>query len=282
MLELPEIETLRRDLEREAVGKKIKTVEVSALKVVPNLRTKKAVSEALEGTKVTLVERHGLAMVLTLDNEHALVLQLGEDGRLQRCASKAKSDPETVVNLTFTQGGDLRVLDSKALTGKASARMDIVPLEELAQLIGTPESRGLDLLVRPIAWIEFGAYILRRTEPLKVLLTDQSVFVGIGAIYSDEILFDAGIRYDRPASGLSMQEVRRLYRSVVGILHDAIKYRGTSLPERPFLDLAGKPGEYAEHLAVYGKEGQLSQRSRDPILKATFRGMTVFYCPTQV
>jgi formamidopyrimidine-DNA glycosylase len=153
---------------------------------------------------------------------------------------------------------------------------------ELEALIGTPEERGLDLLVRPISWIEFGGHILRRTEPLKTLLTDPSVFVGIGPIYSDEILFDAGIRYDRPASGLSMQELRRLYRSVVGILHDAIKYRGTSLAERPFLDLSGKPGEYADHLAVYGKAGELSPRSRLPIEKAQFRGMTVYYCSTQV
>lgn len=277
MLELPEIETLRRDLEREIVSKKIKAVEVQSLKAIPHLRTKKAVSEALEGAKVLGVERHGLAIVATLDNDHLLVMQLGEHGRLQRCASKVKPDPETVVTFTFTQGGDLRVLDKKA-----SARIDIVTSEELAGLIGTPAERGLDLLVRPISWIEFGGHILRRSEPLKVLLTDQSVFVGIGPIYSDEILFDAGIKYDRPASGLSMQELRRLYRSVVGILHDAIKYRGTSIPVRPFIDLAGKPGEYGEHLAVYGKEGELSPRSRTPIEKSTFKGMTVYYCSTQV
>ncbi len=277
MLELPEIETLRRDLEREIVGRKIKTIEVQSLKSVPEIRTKKGVSEALEGTKIVVVERHGLALVATLDNDHALVMQLGERGRLQRCPSKVKIDPETVLTITFTQGGDLRVLDSKA-----SARIDIVPLAELEVLIGTPEERGLDPLVRPISWIEFGSYILRRNEPLKLLLTDPKVFVGIGPIYSDEILFDAGIRFDRPASGLSLQELRRLYRSVVGILHDAIKYRGTSLPDRPFTDLAGKPGEYAEHLAVYGKQGELSPRSRLPIEKTTFKGLTVYYCSTQV
>ena len=97
-----------------------------------------------------------------------------------------------------------------------------------------------------------------------------------------EILFDAGLRYNRTADSLSMQELRRLYRSVVGILHDAIKYRGVSLDERPFLDLAGNPGEYTEHLAVYGKAGELSPRSRLPIEKATFKGKTVFYCSTQV
>jgi formamidopyrimidine-DNA glycosylase len=88
--------------------------------------------------------------------------------------------------------------------------------------------------------------------------------------------------YDRRANALSTQELRRLNRSITTILHDAIKYRGTTLGDRPFHDIEGKPGGYSEHIAVYGKEGQLSPRSRAPILKSKFKGHTVFYCSTQV
>jgi formamidopyrimidine-DNA glycosylase len=65
-------------------------------------------------------------------------------------------------------------------------------------------------------------------------------------------------------------------------MHDAIKYRGTSLEDRPFVDLTGAPGEFADHLAVYGKQGELSPRSREPIQKTSFKHQVVFYCNTQV
>lgn len=276
-LELPEIETLRRDLEREIAGRKVKSADVKSLKSLPRHRTKKAFTDNLIGAKITIVERHGLFLVALLNNEHALVIDLGENGSLVRCTSKTKSTPEVAVTITFSQGGDLRVLDKKT-----SSAVHVVSMEELEEVISSEDDRGLDPLVRPISWIEFGRIVLQRKEPLKVLLTDPSFFVGIGDVYSDEILFDAGLRYDRTADSLSMQELRRLYRSVVGILHDAIKYRGVSLEDRPFTDLAGNPGEYNDHLAVYGKVGELSQRSRLPIEKVQFKGHTVYYCTTQV
>lgn len=277
MYELPEIETLRRDLEREIAGRKIKSVEINSLKSIPGHRTKKPVTDLLEGAKVVVVERHGLDLVVHLDNDNVLVFRLGENSRLQRCTSKTKTDSDTEMVVTFTQGGDLRFAD----TG-GSGEVHVVPAEELIDLVGTPEQRGLDLLARPVSWVDFGRLLMKRDEPLKRLSTDPDVFVGIGPIYSDEILFDAGLRYDRPASELSMQELRRLNRSVAGILFDAVKYRGTDLEERPFIDLSGKPGEYGEHLAVYGRAGELSPRSWTPIKKAQFEGRTVYYCSTQV
>jgi formamidopyrimidine-DNA glycosylase len=101
-------------------------------------------------------------------------------------------------------------------------------------------------------------------------------------VYADEILFHAGLRHDRVSNTLSSQEVRRLYRAVVETLHDAVKYRGTSLPDLPFTDFAGKQGEYQEHLAVYGRDGQLSPRSRGVIQRVKFEGRWTYYCETQV
>lgn len=276
-LELPEIETLKRDLERDASGRKIKSVDVRALKSLPLHRTKKSFSELVEGAKVNLVERHGMAIVMFLNNEHVIVIELGENGSLARCPSKTSVDSDTAVIITFTQGGDLRILDKKG-----SAKIAAVPTEELDTVVPPAEERGLDLLVQPISWTEFGRYIMNRKEPLKAVLMDEELFVGIGSIYSDEILFDAGLRYDRLAADLTTMEIRRLHRSVVGVLHDAIKYRGTNLEERPFIDLTGAPGEFADHLAVYGKNGELSPRNRQPIVKAQFKGKPVYFCATQV
>jgi len=276
-LELPEIETLKRDLERDAVGRKIKIADIRSLKSLPEHRTKKSFSSLVEGAKIDAVERAGLAIVLTLNNEHTIVISLGEEGYLQRCASKIAVESKTAVILTFTQGGDLRIIDADG-----SAAVTAVPTEEIETIVPPSNRRGLDLLAEPISWVDFSYFVRARTEPLRVMLTNEDNFVGIGDIYADEILFDAGLRYDRGADQLTTMEVRRLHRSLVGVLHDAIKYRGTSLETRPFIDLNGAPGEFADHLAVYQKNGDLSPRNRQPIQKAQFKGKTVYFCGTQV
>ena len=276
-LELPEIETLRRDLERDTVGRRVKSAEAVVLKTMPRHKTRKSFEENLVGAKVVSAERVGLQILIHPDNEHVLVIALGEAGRLQRVAAKEKRVDETVAVITFTQGGDLRVLDEGGTT-----LIHVVSEEELAEVLPDPAEMGLDLHERPVSWIDFGKLVMSRKLPLKILLTDESMFVGIGDIYSNEILFDAGLRHDRLSTDLSTQEIRRLYRSVVGILHDAIKYGGTSLADRPFADLSGKVGEYTEHLAVYGRAGELSPRSRVPIQKTSFKHHLVFFCNTQV
>lgn len=276
-LELPEIETLRRDLERDTIGRRIKSAEAVALKTMPRHKTRKSFQENLIGAKITAAERIGLQLVLRLDNDHVLVIALGDKGRLLRVPTRQKQDDETVAIITFGQGGDLRVLDENG-----TSAIHVVSEEELHEVLPDPADVGLDLHEKPVSWIEFGQFVMSKKLPLKLLLTDQSNFVGIGDIYSNEILFDAGLRHDRACNELSTQEIRRLYRSVVGILHDAIKYGGTSLKDRPFLDLTGKEGEYTEHLSVYGRAGELSPRSRVPIQKTSFKHQVVFYCNTQV
>jgi formamidopyrimidine-DNA glycosylase len=276
-LELPEVETIRRDLERELAGRKVKTVDVRALKSLPRHRVKKSVTDPLEGAKVESVQRRGMLLVVLFDNEHVMGIDLGTHGRLLRAASKDAVDDDTVVTITFTQGGDLRFCDTDG-----SAELFVVDLETLDEILEERGPIGLDLLEEPITWVDFGRLVIAKAMPLKLLLTDRTIFNGIGDLYSDEILFDAGLRYDRMSNQLSTQEIRRLYRSVVGILHDAIKYRGTTLEDGRYHDLSGQPGEYGAQLAVYERAGELSPRSRTPIQKATFKGHKVFYCTTQV
>jgi formamidopyrimidine-DNA glycosylase len=276
-LELPEIETLRRDLERETATRKIKSAEAVVLKSLPGIKLKKDFGEFLVGAKVVTAERRGLHLLIRLDNEYTMLIELGENGRLERVATREKRADDVVAVITFTQGGDLRIGDKK---GSSSVR--VVHDDDLTDALPPPDEVGLDLLERPLSWVDFGRMMKAKKTPLKLLLTDPEVFVGIGDIYSNEILFDAGLRHDRVSAELSTQEIRRLYRSVVGIMHDAIKYRGTSLEDRPFVDLTGAPGEFADHLAVYGKQGELSPRSREPIQKTSFKHQVVFFCNTQV
>ncbi len=121
---------------------------------------------------------------------------------------------------------------------------------------------SFDPLDDAIPWNVLGRRVIARREPLRRVLLDPAVVAGLGDCYVDEVLFEAGLRHDRPASNLSVQEVRRLYRSLVEVVHDAVKHRGTSIGDAPFVDLAGRPGEHAEHLQVHGRDGRPSTRSR--------------------
>ena len=272
--ELPELEIIRRDLERDTAGRTVKAVEVKGLKSSPLHRTKKTLTQALVGAKFVETTRVGMTLVTRLDNDHTLIMVPGPETVISRVPSRAETVTNTQVIITFTQGGDLRFIDKDG-----SGEINVVPTEDADQHIH--RGRGLDLLADPKELAEH-LMLIDSDLPLKLFLTDSDNFVGIGDLYSDEILFDAGLMYDRPAKALSTQELRRLNRSITTILHDAIKYRGTTLESRPFVDIEGNPGGFGEHIAVYAKEGQLSPRSRTPILKGKFKGHVVYYCSTQV
>ena len=277
MFELPEVETVRRELDRDLVGKKVKTVEAASMAVLKRYKNRKAFTGQLDDMKITGVRRRGLHLLIVLDGDSTLVVDLGSSGSLRRNANKNKVEDSTEVVITFTQHGQLRLVDPDG-----TAEMFVVDTRALADEIPELDDHGLDPVDEPVSWTEFGRALLQRNVKLKTLLLDDTFVVGIGNLYADEILFEAGLRYDRLSNSLSSQEIRRLHRSLVGTLHDAIKYSGTSLPDRPFVDPFGVLGDYAEHLAVYGKHGDLSSRSRLPIQRVKFGGAWTYFCDTQV
>ena len=277
MPELPELELLRRDLAREIGERKIKSAEVPVAGVVKQ-PTKKALITALEGVKLSGVSRRGMLLLLGVEGTHLLVLSLGEQSRLTRNQPKDDLVTGTALILNFTQGGQLRLVDPKK-----QAAVEYVAAEELEQLHPELATLGLDSVDEPISWTTFGETILRRDGKLKSVLMDPTFLVGIGPIYSDEILFHSGLRYDRAPSSLSAQEIRRLYRAVVETVHEAVKYGGTSLGPDGWVGLSGEPGEYQQYITVYKRDGEMSPRARGPIVKARFgNGYTYFCEQTQV
>ncbi len=275
--ELPEVETIRRDLEREIVGRKVKTAEATSMKCLRRYHTRKAFTSQLEGTKITDVRRVGLYLVVELSTESLLVLSLGSSGSPRRNANKHPKVAGTEVVISFTQYGQLRFVDTEG-----TGQLFVVPGEDLSATLPEIAGYGLDPVATPMSWTNMGRLLLQRSTKLKTLLTDETFVIGIGDIYADEILFEAGLRFDRISNTLSTQEIRRLHRSLVGTMHDAMKYRGTSVPDRPFVDPFGQPGSYAGHLKVWGRQGDLSERSRAPIKRTKFRGTWTYYCDTQV
>jgi formamidopyrimidine-DNA glycosylase len=273
MPELPEVEVLRRDLEKEIVGKKIKTVEVAGLRSIRRHKQKKDFIGALEGHKFVSVARRGKYLVLRLDGPEALIVHLGMSGQLLKAKSaRDKAPKHTHVVITFTQGGLMRFVDPRTFGEMfITSYDDLEQVEELAHL-------GLDPLETALSWELFGRMLADHKMRLKALLMDQKFIAGIGNIYSDEILFQAGLRWDRMSDSLSQQEVRRLYRAIVEILQDAVKYRGSSLSDEQYRDLFGQLGDYQHHHQVYDREGLACVRCRRVLVRARFSNRSTFFC----
>ncbi len=273
MPELPEIEILRRELEKDVSGKKIKSVEVAALKPIRRYKTKKLFTSLLEGKKFTGLERRGPYLVFKVEGGDALVCDLGSAGQLVRAKTARGAAPKgTQITITFTQGGLLRLVDTKG-----DAELFVHPLAELKE---TPEfaELGMDPLESSVSWLDFWRMIHHRGAKLKPLLMDRAVLVGIGPVYSDEILFASGLRWDRDSGKLTEQEVRRFYRAIVETMHDAVKYHQSAAAQSA--RTSGDPfdEEHSDHLKVYERDGQTCRRCRRDIVKARIGNRMTYFC----
>lgn len=276
MNELPEVETVRRDLDKELSGKKVKQVEVLSTTPFAKKLTKKAISDALEGQKVSGVRRAGLLTIIDLGEGGLLVAEPGPGVRFLRAANKDDVVNATAVVITFTQGGQLRIESHEG-----EGALHLLGEDELDATFPQIAELGLDPVEEPISWTNFGHMLLPRKDKLKGLLVDPTFVVGIGPVYSDEILHAALLRGDRTGDSLTTQEVRRLYRALVETMHLALKHRGTSL-DSGWTDAFGETGGYDEHLEVFGRAGERSRNGRGSVLKMRLANMTHFYCDYQV
>lgn len=295
MPELPEVETVRQDLSRDIVGKKIKAVSVTNGRSVRRHKSAKDFRDRTEGRTIKSVGRLGKYLVCLLDNGDHLVMHLGMSGQFSRhkSAKEAKAKHTHVV-IAFTQGGELRYVDPRTfgemfvsspppegepITIRSTAALavggegDVVrkTVPELSHL-------GFDPMEDQMSWERFAIALRTRSAGIKTVLMDQEFVAGVGNIYSDEILFSAGLRYDRTPDSLSTTEVRRLFRALVETLAEGIKQRGTTLSDGQYIDLAGKPGNYQNLLEVYDREGEPCRRCRSPIVKAKLQGRSTYYC----
>jgi formamidopyrimidine-DNA glycosylase len=276
-VELPEVEVVRRDLEKDVVGRKVTEAEVrpskNAMRVIRRHGKRREFTDRLVGRKFTKAERRGKYVLLHLDNGDVLVVHFGMSGQFVRGSRRVPLPPHTHVILTFQQGGDLRFIDPRTF-----GEMFVTAADELGK-VKELQHIAIDPLDHVFTWNAFGGALAERAAKMKQLLMDQKFISGLGNIYSDEVLFAAGLRYDRPSDSLSSQEVRRLYRAMQEVLQDAIRFRGTTLDDEAYLDLFGKPGEFQNELKVYGRTGLPCRRCRTPIQAVKISGRNAYFCP---
>jgi formamidopyrimidine-DNA glycosylase len=272
MPELPEVEVVRRGLERLVVGRTIESVQVlNARSIRRHLLGPQDFADRLIGRVITGARRRGKYFWLPLDDGAAILGHLGMSGQLLVQPTAVPPPPQLRIVMTLDRGIDLRFADQRTFGGLwVSERAAEVP-QEIAHI-------GLDPL-DPLFDIDAVVVELtRRRTSVKRALLDQSLVSGVGNIYADEALWIARLHYARPTRTVRRREGRRLLEAVTDVMVSALAEGGTSF-DSLYVDVNGESGYFERSLNVYGRAGEPCQRCATPIRRDTFMNRSSYFCP---
>jgi formamidopyrimidine-DNA glycosylase len=240
--ELPEVETLRRGVDAEMTGRTITDVVATGIRTLRRHGVLADFAGRLRGRRLAVTARRGKYLLLHLDGGDVIVVHMGMSGQLLATDVTTPVGKHTHVILTFEPDRQLRFVDPRTFGEVFVSSADGPNVPELAHLGYEPLDEAMTASV-------LAAMLRSRRTKLKPLLMDQQWIVGIGNMYADEILWAARLRHDRPAGELSGPESRRLHRAMVGVLNEAIAYRGSSLADEQYRDLYGQVAPAAPRLS---------------------------------
>ena len=267
MPELPEVETVRRDLAAALAGAVVAKVEASGARSIRRYPDPAPFAAALEGARLETFCRWGKYLLIGLDTQGVLVAHLRMSGQVLIAGSAAQPrPPHTHVVLDFEDGRQLRFVDPRTFGELFVTTPDL------------PELAGLGIDALAVDLPTFRGLLRSRRARLKPLLLDQRVVAGIGNIYSDEILWTARLRWSRTAGQLRPAELNRLHAAVGSVLTSAVEHRGSSLGDAQYVDAQGRPGAYQERHAVYGREGRACPRCGHVIERTVVAQRSHFWC----
>ena len=270
MPELPEVESVRRGLEAQVVGKTIQEVQVYWDNIIESPQPVFQFKRRLLGQTIHQVKRRGKLLLFYLDQD-VLISHLRMEGKYGLLDQDAPLTKHSHVIFNFRDGTQLRYEDVRKF-----GRMSLVEKgkeaqhKSLAQLGPEPTSEDLTL-----EWML--TFLAHKTRAIKSILLDQKLLVGVGNIYADEILFQARIQPDRPGGSLTKKEVETLRQAAITILQEATLKGGSTV--RSYKNSLGQAGTYQDFHQVYGKEGELCPRCHQPIKKIKLNGRGTHFCP---
>ncbi len=271
MPELPEVETIRRDLQPSLIGRRILAVWHSGKPLRQNRPL--AVAELREicaARTIIGLSRRAKYLLLDTDAHASVVVHLGMSGRLTLAASTTARAPHTHVAWRLDDGNELRYTDPRRF-GFVCAIAQGATLPELSNLGVEPLDGALDA-----EWLHRQCKAARRS--IKALLLDQTVVAGLGNIYVCEALFEAGIHPGARACRLSLARCGALKNAIVQVLSRGLENRGTTL--RDYVDGGGNAGKNQNALRVYDRTGEACQRGDGgKIVRRSLLGRGTFYCP---
>jgi formamidopyrimidine-DNA glycosylase len=277
MPELPEVETVRRGLERQARGFVVARVEVHRARAIASPATPAGFAAALSGTTVGAWQRRGKYLMGQLNQEGRDAgtwgVHLRMTGQFLWLDTPRPACPHTRVQLFNPAGQELRFVDTRSF-----GQMWWVPPGHPAETVMT----GLQRLgPEPFGDGFNAAYLQKRLQgssrPIKNALLDQALVAGVGNIYADESLFSAGIRPTTPSGRLTLPQLETLHQALVDVLETSIGAGGTTFSD--FRDLTGSNGNYGGVAWVYRRGGEPCRRCHSPIRRDKLGGRSSHWCP---
>lgn len=246
MPELPEVETIVRDIRPSIVGRRIGRVTLSHDDVLRGV-TRRRLVRRLKGAKIRRVFRRAKHAVLELDSDR-LIIQPGMTGSLQVLRRSLKPDEARYAVLRAELNG------GRELVYRDVRRLGTLLLLDEDQWAHYDAALGPEPLDQDFSVERFTATLRGSRQAIKKVIMDQRHLAGVGNIYANEALFVAGIDPSKPASKLGPQELRRLHSEIRRILAAAIDSNGTTV--RDYRTGTGEEGNFQLELLVYGREGE--------------------------
>jgi formamidopyrimidine-DNA glycosylase len=277
--ELPEVEVVRRGLERWAVGRTIAAVEVRHPRAIRrHLDGPEDFAARVAGLSLLSAERRGKFLWLPLgDTGEAVTGHLGMSGQLLLQPPGTPDEKHLRIRFTFTDGGpELRFVDQRTFGGMA-----IEALEKDRHGVVVPASVAhiaRDALDPEFDVGFFHSELRRRDTGLKRALLDQTRVSGIGNIYADEALWTARLHYDKPTSKMRRPDTDRVLAAARDVMNAALAVGGTSF-DSLYVNVNGESGYFARSLHAYGREGEPCERCGTAIKRESFMNRSSFYCP---
>jgi formamidopyrimidine-DNA glycosylase len=276
MPELPEVETIKSQLNKKIRDKKIKSVEIHLSKMLQGISAEKF-KKIVEEKKIKNIERRAKLVIINLSGGYSIVVHLKMTGQLLFFKSEKafedyqnKKGAHLVYN--FTDGSILAHIDTRQF-----GYVKILKTKDLNELF-EKEFFGPEPLAKSFTLKVFKELLVKKPRAkIKPLLMDQTFVAGIGNIYAQEACFAAKIFPTRTTQSLTQPEIRALYLNLIKILCLAVSCRGSSVDN--YIDVEGKQGEYVPRLKVYNREGEKCYRGDGVIKKMTLAGRGTYYCP---
>jgi formamidopyrimidine-DNA glycosylase len=272
MPELPEAQTIARQLHRLLADRRLGTVTLTRRDIVKSAVTD--LPSLLSGRHFGRVSRRGKRVIISLHPSGMLVFGLGMSGRLTVSPADADVESHTHLRIGVPESGvELRFRDPRRFGG-------VWWYESPAGAAGA-QAEGewmADYGIEPLACtvLQFRAILTRRRQ-VKALLLDQRCLAGLGNIYCDESLHAAKIHPQTVASRLRPGEADRLLKSIQAVLRRAIRHKGSTLMD--YRDADGREGSFQRSHRVYGREGQPCRTCSTPIRRMAAAGRSTHFCP---
>jgi formamidopyrimidine-DNA glycosylase len=269
MPELPEVETIRRQLEPAITGRVIESVRVLDERWTRPVPPRE-VERALAGRRIEAVERRGKYLLLRLDGDRALAMHLRMTGNLLLQEPRSESrhlrasfELDDGTRLLFTDArrfGQAVVLEGAALDDYFAARLGVEPLSEA------------------LTGAELCRLASGRRAPLKSFLLNQAGVAGIGNIYADEALHRAALHPLSPAGSMKPEDCERLRDGIVATLEAGLRSGGASVDD--YRDARGERGAMQDEFLVHTREGRPCPRCGAEIRRIVVAGRSTYFCPS--